>query len=122
MCGPIRAKTLLGSEGKPDLDRLNALSGSPSQGPSQAAQPRTNRFRADLGVMGFVMRIILKDIDPDDFVLAIRAARWMLDNAEKKDAIIAYGEGSNTFDFYVRRNLSSVTVRKCKRASTDPQT
>jgi hypothetical protein len=60
------------------------------------------------------MKIILKDIEPDDLILGIRAARWLLEQIDKKDAILCYGTSSaNTKDFYVRRNKASVTVRPC---------
>lgn len=62
-------------------------------------------------------RVILKDIEPDDFILAIRAARWMLVEIEedvfRKDAILSYGEDSKRRNFYVCRNKASVTVRPC---------
>ena len=57
------------------------------------------------------MTVIFRDVDPDDFILAIRAARWLLERPNQKDAILAYGEGVTT-DFYVRRNKTSITVRK----------
>lgn len=60
------------------------------------------------------MKIILKDIEPDDLILGIRAARWLLDRFQK-DAVIAYGEGKDRKDFYVKRNRASITVRPCSR-------
>lgn len=63
------------------------------------------------------MNVILKDVEPDDFVLATRAARWLMERFQK-DAIIAYGEGTSTKDFYVCRNKRSITVRPTKRSAT----
>jgi hypothetical protein len=63
-----------------------------------------------------VPNVILKGVDPDDFILATRAARWMLAQPHsQKDGIIAYGEGE-TKDFYVKRNKASVTVRPIQRS------
>jgi len=56
------------------------------------------------------LKIILKDVEPDDFILATRAAKWLLERFQK-DAVIAYGEGGETKDFYVCRNKRSITVR-----------
>ena len=61
------------------------------------------------------MRIILKDIDPDDWVLAIRAARFLKDRFQK-DAWLAYGDAPNEKEFYAMRNKASITVRQCVRA------
>lgn len=59
--------------------------------------------------------IILRDIQPDDWVLGIRAAKWLLKYPKKNDAILAYGEGAvgNLKHFYVKRNKASITVRLC---------
>lgn len=56
------------------------------------------------------MKIILKDIDKDDWILGIRAAKWLIERPHK-DAIIAYGEGNCQRHFYVKRNKASITVR-----------
>ena len=58
------------------------------------------------------MRVILRDIEPDDFLLAIRAVKYLM-SVFQKDAILAYGENGNTKDFYVCRNKASITVRPC---------
>jgi hypothetical protein len=61
-------------------------------------------------------KIIIKDVPPDDWMLAIRAARWLLDRPDTKDAILAYGEGSGVIHlthFYAKRNKSSITVWPC---------
>jgi hypothetical protein len=58
------------------------------------------------------MKIILKDMDPEDFILGVRAAKYLLERF-RKDAILSYGE-SNTKDFYAKRNKSSITVRPCE--------
>lgn len=60
------------------------------------------------------MNVILKDVEPDDLILGIRAARWLMERSQK-DAIVAYGEGAETKDFYVKRNRRSITVRPCGR-------
>lgn len=64
---------------------------------------------------GRAVRVILADVEPDDFVLAVRAAKWLMGQF-RKDAVLAYGEGDKTKDFYVRRNKASITVRPCQRA------
>lgn len=56
------------------------------------------------------MKIILKDIPPDDWILGIRAAKWLMERFHK-DAIIAYGEGEHQRHFYAKRNKASITVR-----------
>lgn len=61
------------------------------------------------------MRIILRDVDPEDFILAIRAVKSLMARSEQ-DAVILFGEGAKTKDFYVRRNKASITVRPCRRA------
>ena len=58
------------------------------------------------------MKIILKDLDPDDYILAVRAAKYLL-SGSSKDAILCYGEGTKTKDFYAKRNKASITVRPC---------
>jgi hypothetical protein len=58
------------------------------------------------------LRVILKAVPPDDFILAIRAARWLMERFTK-DAILAYGEGSQQKHFYACRNKASITVRPC---------
>jgi hypothetical protein len=58
------------------------------------------------------MRIIFLDVEPDDMILAVRAAKWLLERSNK-DAILAYGEGDDKDlkHFYARRNKASITVR-----------
>jgi len=58
------------------------------------------------------MRIILRDIDQDDMILAIRAVQYLMGKSQK-DAIVSYG-GPPSKDFYVRRNKASITVRPCE--------
>jgi hypothetical protein len=61
-------------------------------------------------------RVILIDVDPDDFALAARTVKWMEKQApSQKDGILAFGDGS-TVDFYIRRNKKSLTVRRISRA------
>lgn len=58
------------------------------------------------------MRVILHDIDPDDFILAARAVRWLMARPQQREAIIAYGD-EPARNFYVRRNAASITVKPC---------
>lgn len=60
------------------------------------------------------MKIILKDIEQDDLILGVRAAKWLLGQF-RKDAILSYGEGKEAKDFYVKRNKASITVQPCVR-------
>jgi len=64
------------------------------------------------------MKIIIRDTEPDDLILAIRAVKWLLGKSDQKDAILAYGNyvGLATKDFYVCRNKASITVRPVNRA------
>lgn len=58
------------------------------------------------------MKIILVDIEPEDYILACRAAKYQLQRTDGgKDAILQYGDRKLTF--YVKRNKASITVRKC---------
>lgn len=57
------------------------------------------------------MRIILRDVEPDDYILAVRAVK-ALRSQFRKDAVVSYGDDK---DFYVRRNKTSITVRPCQR-------
>jgi hypothetical protein len=58
------------------------------------------------------MKIILKDMDPDDWILGVRAAKWLMGQF-KKDGIVSYGDGKTSKDIYVRRNKASITARPC---------
>jgi hypothetical protein len=58
------------------------------------------------------VKVILTDLDPDDWILGIRAAKWLMERF-KKDAIVSYGEPPNTKDIYVKRNKASITARSC---------
>lgn len=62
------------------------------------------------------MKIILKDMDEGDWMLGVRAAAWLKARFQK-DAVISYGEGKDTKDFYVKRNKSSITVCPTNRNS-----
>jgi hypothetical protein len=66
------------------------------------------------------MRVIIRDVEPEDFILAIRAVRWLMERVTK-DAIMSYGEDGKARDFYVRRNKSSITVRPCNRPPPSAQ-
>lgn len=64
------------------------------------------------------MRLII-NAEPDDFILAIRAAKWLIEQPlSQRDAVLAYHNGdlSDSADFYVRRNRSSISVSKTRRA------
>lgn len=52
------------------------------------------------------------DLEPDDLILGVRAAQWLMARF-KKDAILSYGDFPNTKDIYVKRNKSSITARPC---------
>lgn len=58
------------------------------------------------------MKIILNEVKQDDWILAVRAAKWLADRFQK-DGIVSYGDGEKTKDFYVKRNKASITVRPC---------
>lgn len=60
------------------------------------------------------MKIILNDIEPDDWILAIRAAKYLKARFQK-DAWLAYGEHPNEKEFYAKRNKASITIRVCVR-------
>lgn len=60
------------------------------------------------------MRLIFKDVDLDDLILAARAIKWLAAApSTQKAAILAYGEEPNQKAFYVCRNKASITVRPC---------
>ena len=61
-------------------------------------------------------RIIFEG-DPDNLVLASRAAKWLLTRPAQKDAILAYGEGPQEVVFYVKRNKASILVYQDTRSS-----
>lgn len=58
------------------------------------------------------MNIILKNIPEDDWILAIRAAKYLKERFQK-DAWLAYGEHPRAKEFYAKRNKASITVRAC---------
>ncbi len=59
------------------------------------------------------MKIIIEDIAAIDWPLAIRAARWLMDRSETKDALLSYSFGKEVYRIYAKRNKSSITVRPC---------
>jgi hypothetical protein len=62
------------------------------------------------------MKIILLNLEPDEWVLGIRAAK-LLHSRFEKDIIVSYGEGETTegrVDLYAKRNKASITVRHCR--------
>lgn len=62
------------------------------------------------------MDVILRNVEPDDLDLAIRAAkRFLTEDPTRKDTIIGYRtDDSADFAalFYLARNKASITVRK----------
>ena len=50
--------------------------------------------------------------DYGNLILAQRAAKFMVDRPQQKDAVVAYGEGKDQIHFYARRNKASITVRQ----------
>lgn len=54
--------------------------------------------------------------EPDNFVLAIRAAKWLLANPKHKDAIIAYENGC---DIYVKRTKAGMAATEVRRADDE---
>ena len=52
-------------------------------------------------------------MEPDDFILGVRAAKYLIGQF-KKDAVVSYDDGGKLKDFYVKRNKSSITVRPCE--------
>jgi hypothetical protein len=51
--------------------------------------------------------------DPDNLILAARAAKFMLTRpAYIGDAVLTYGEGAAEVVFYARRNKASISVRQ----------
>lgn len=60
----------------------------------------------------FEMRRVILDCHPDSFILATRAAKWLLDRPEKRGAIIAFGEGKHEVSFHVKRTKDSISVRE----------
>ncbi len=59
------------------------------------------------------MKVILKDVDPDDLILAIRVACWMIGQQESQKSAIMVFDGPEKKLFYVCRNKASITVRPC---------
>lgn len=58
-------------------------------------------------------KLIIKDVAPVDWGLAIRAARWLLDRPDRDSTEMVYGEAGDIRHFYAKRNKSSITVRPC---------
>jgi len=56
------------------------------------------------------MKIILNLKDDDNIILASRAGRYLIENADKKDALLMYGEAPVLASFYVVRNKASISV------------
>ena len=55
-------------------------------------------------------RIILNIEDWSNATLAVRAARYMLDNPEKPDALLEYGDSNNPPSFWAKRGKSAIIV------------
>lgn len=62
-------------------------------------------------------RIILHLIN-DSGTLAVRAARYLMERPERKDAMLSYGDSNDAPAFYVKRGLKSVTVWEQPRRTT----
>lgn len=60
----------------------------------------------------FDFRRIIIECDPEHLICATRAARWLIERPNQKDAIVAYGEGAKEVAFYIKRNKSSISVRQ----------
>ena len=59
------------------------------------------------------MRVILEVKNEGDLSLALRAARWLMQQPfTQKDAILAYGDEPTT-NFYVKRGKASISSRLC---------
>ena len=65
-----------------------------------------------MGKDPFEMRKVILDCHPDNMVTAVRAARWLLERPDQKDAVITYGEGKSEVAFYVKRNKESISIRE----------
>lgn len=52
--------------------------------------------------------------EPEDFILAVRAAKWLVKEGKNPDVLLCFEGGR---DFYVRRNKASVTVRDVSKNS-----
>lgn len=60
------------------------------------------------------MKVILRADKVDDFVLALRAAQWLLRQPmSQKEAVIAYGDTDPKPTFYVNRLKDGVSCRPC---------
>ena len=60
------------------------------------------------------MKVILSADKEDDLILALRAAKFLMNHPDRKDAILMYGEEPTT-DFYVRRGKAAIIARPCYR-------
>jgi len=60
------------------------------------------------------MKIILKDIpDPVDWILGVRAAKYLWERPDTRDAVMAYGDDERK-QFYAKRNKASITVQQIR--------
>lgn len=55
-----------------------------------------------------MIKLILNTKDNTNLILASRAADYLVNNPEKQDAILVYGDDVATF--YVKRNKASISV------------
>ncbi len=65
------------------------------------------------------MKLILRINDGSDGILALRAARHLIDNPEKPDAILQYG-GDGGPTVWVRRNKASITAYELPAPAVAP--
>lgn len=56
------------------------------------------------------LRLIIQ-CDPEHWLLAHRAASWLHERPNQKDAIVAYGERGAQIHFYVKRTKTGMSVR-----------
>ncbi|EQA96884.1 hypothetical protein [Sphingobium baderi] len=55
-------------------------------------------------------RIILNIEDWSNATLAVRAARYLIDNPEKSDCLLEYGDSSRPPSFWAKRGKGSIIV------------
>jgi hypothetical protein len=58
---------------------------------------------------------------PENMILAVRAAKWLLDRPGQRDGILVYGERSDEQVFYVKRNKSSISVFEDRKPRTSEE-
>jgi hypothetical protein len=57
------------------------------------------------------VRVILNLADGlKNDILALRAARWLMDHPDRSDAILQYGDSNDPPTMYAKRNKASISV------------